>query len=208
MKPYLKILILTGVFILLVFGISIYTIIKNEIGINSNDKIITEIEKLTKENSEDFNQLTSFLINVKTYSKDFEIDNHPKQGIKYYSYTDRKESGISFEEYKKRYYKNIPDGTSPCYVPDIEIPKSMFSSIMNKYDLRTARLKIDCAQKIVSFTFKYRHFYPTDRDIIIHYYPEGLCNVIKFTDIKDIDSKGYYWNYRIDSNWYIESKKE
>jgi len=204
MKNLLKILVPFGFLLVIIIVVGTYTWVRDEIGIRSNDKVINRIKILIDKNQSDFQILNSFLTSVKTYSTDFKINNHPKQGITFYSYTDWEKSGITFEEYKQKYYKSISHKTSPRYVPDFDIPKDLLSSIMKVNHLRYVRLENECAQKKTSFKFKYRTFYPTDRTLLLHYYPNGICDSIQLT--RKLNPKGYNWNYQVNTNWLIEPK--
>ena len=205
MKNLLKILVPFGLLFIIIGVVGTYTWVRDEIGIRSNGKVINRIKMLIDKNQSDFQTLNSFLTSVETYSTDFKINNHPKQGITFYSYTDWEKSEISFDEYKRKYYEGISNETSPCYVPDFDIPKDLLLSIMEANELRYVRLEIECGQKKTSFKFKYRTFYPTDRTLLVHYYTNGICDSIKLT--KNLNPKGYNWNYQINTNWLIESKK-
>lgn len=208
MKYVFKYRILIPIVLAISVGIAItvYTAIRNEIGIHLNDKIILQIKESIKKDSLEFQQINDFLIQVNTYSKDFKIENHPRMGIRYESYTDIKKSNMSFEEYQAKNYKDIPFDTSPCYVPDFDIPKELFKSFFISHQLRAARVQFLCEQKTVMFKYKYRCFYPTDRDIYLYFFPEKICDSIQVPENKN--PEGYNWIYKIDQHWIIESRKQ
>jgi hypothetical protein len=182
-----------------------YTLIRDWIGIRSNDKIIEAIKTDLSTDSSQYMAITDFMLHVETYSKDFKIQNYQRKGIEFYSFTDIEESGISFEEYKKLYYGNIDTTTSGCYVPDFILPAS-FEHFLNKYNVRIVRMNSsECDQKAVSFIYAYRHFFPTDRIIWLKYFPEGICK--NYLETKKHTVGGYYWIYPINNSWVIESAK-
>ena len=205
MKPIYKYLIPVALFAVFIISNFFYTLIRDYVGLHSNDKIIAELQEIVSKESSDLDQLTSFVLNADTYSQEFKINNTRGQGITFKSFTDISESGLSPDEYKSTYYNNISKTTSSCYVPDFNIPKGKLKLLMDRLKIYSIKMEEQCEQQTVTMEFEYRHFYPTDRKIKLCFFSEKICGDIKAE--QETDPDGYFWTFKIDNNWIITSEK-
>lgn len=155
-----------------------------------------------------FNDIAAFADSVNSYSDEWYFENDPGRELQYFSETGFDSCKISMAQYVKRYYKKIDPSTSPCYVPDFDLPAELISlKMMDTLQLQKISFQRSktCNKKTVSFIYKSEIFSPDGRTIRFRYFPDGMCREI----IDMINSSDNMWNWTIylDKNWIAESIK-